>query len=156
MSRLQISVLLAATSLIAAALPPPVPTSGKTDIDARVDAIVAAGKAKTSIAEPRCGVTDNTDAIVVCGDRDADTRYRQAEDFREKRTAIRGGVPDAPNVSFAPPCLAFCRTMTFGGTVEAPPPYTAGQLPVVDQEYLERARKAEAQERLRAPPGKEP
>ena len=154
--RLQIFALLAATGVLTAAAPSPAPPPAKDDIDARVDAIIAAGKARTSVTGPGCSSAGDTDAIVVCGDRDADTRYRQAEDFREKRTAIKGGVPDAPDVSFAPQGGVTVATGCFIGPCPKEPilPYTADQLPVVDPEYLERARKAEAQERLRQRGGK--
>ena len=107
----------------------------------------------TRIADPRCTTRETTDEIVVCADPDADTRYRQAEEFSDRPTTFKGDVPDAPDSSFAPPCLAFCITMRFGSVPEPILPYTPDRLPVVDQEYLERARKAEAQERLRQTEG---
>ena len=110
---------------------------------------IAIGKAKTTIAPRRCGQDADSGEIVVCAERDADTRYRQAEQFREKRTTFKGDVPNAPDTFGIPDHGVVVARGCFIGPCPKEPivPYTADQLPLVDQEYLELARQAEARER---------
>ena len=113
--------------------------------------VYAIGKAKTTIEKRRCGQDAENGEIVVCSERDADTRYRQPEEFRKKRTFFKGDVPDAPNMFGIPDHGAVVARGCFIGPCPKEPilPYTADQFPEADQEYLELARQAEAQERRR-------
>ncbi len=138
---MQLLYLAAVAAALTGAAPPPQEPS------LTAEEIIANGKAKTRAVTERCNPVGDSGEIVVCADRDADTRYRQAENYRELRTTIKGGVPDAPNVFGIGPCSGFCQG--FGSVPEPILPYTADQLPVVDQEYLELARQAEADERKR-------
>ncbi|WP_164115970.1 hypothetical protein [Sphingorhabdus sp. Alg239-R122] len=148
MSRLQIFTFLPIMLLMVTAAQSP--DREQSEIDAKVSDIVARGKAKTTAIRDRCK-RESVDEIVICGERDINTKYRQAEGFREKRTAIKGGVPDAPNVFGIPNHGPVVARGCFLGPCPKEPivPYTADQLPVVDQEYLELARKAAEDERKR-------
>ncbi len=148
MSRLQIFTFLPSMLLLVTAAQSP--DREQNEIDVKVSDIFARGKAKTTAIRDRCK-RESADEIVICGERDIDTKYRQAEAFREKRTTIKGGVPDAPDVfGIANHGPVVARGCFLGPCPKEPiVPYTADQLPLVDQEYLELARKAAEQERKR-------
>lgn len=145
LSRLQLLSFAPLAALLMAAVPQ------DTETGMTAEEIIAAGKARTTAITPRCKPSTDSDEILVCADPDADTRYRQAEEYREKRTTIKGGVPDAPNTFGIPDHGPVVLRGCFIGPCPKEPilPYTADQLPVVDQEYLKLAREAEAKERLR-------
>ena len=145
LSRLQLLSITPLVVLLMAAAPQ------EPEPSITAEEIIANGKAKTTAIMPRCRPSDNSEEILVCADPDADTRYRRAEEFRERRTTIKGGVPDAPNTFGIPNHGPVVARGCFIGPCPKEPivPYTADQLPEVDQEYLELARQAEAEERRR-------
>ncbi|MDM7955372.1 hypothetical protein [Blastomonas sp.] len=98
----------------------------------------------------RCQPGSGGDAIVVCGETDPSAKFRVPPDT-EGRLAT-GGPPPAPDVAGDG---IFKGKATFSGCMIPPcPPPPAylidfSKLPEVDEEYLKRARAAEAAERLR-------
>jgi hypothetical protein len=101
----------------------------------------------------RCQPGSGGSDIVVCGDADANAKFRVPPDT-EGRLAT-GGPPPAPDVAGDG---IFKGKATLSGCMIPPcPPPKAylidfSKLPEVDEEYLEKAREAEAAEQQRQQP----
>jgi hypothetical protein len=101
----------------------------------------------------RCAPSAAGKDIVVCGEADAGAKFRVPADT-EGRLAT-GGPPPAPDVA-GDGIFKGKATMGLGCIVPPCPPPKAymidfSKLPEVDEEYLQKAREAEAAEKARDP-----
>lgn len=101
----------------------------------------------------RCAPSAAGKDIVVCGEADAGAKFRVPADS-EGRLAT-GGPPPAPDVA-GDGIFKGKATMGLGCIIPPCPPPKAymidfSKLPDVDEEYLEKAREAEAAEKARDP-----
>ncbi len=135
----------------------PEPEQRESDqVDAKVKALIRKADEWTGKEEraKRCSPSAAGQDIVVCGETDPNAKFRVPADT-EGRLAT-GGPPPAPDVAGDG---IFKGKATIGGLCLIPPcpPPAAyiidfSKLPEVDEEYLQKAREAEAAERLREKP----
>jgi hypothetical protein len=131
----------------------PAPEQRETDqVDAKVKQLIRKADEWTGkeARAKRCQGGSGGNDIVVCGETDPSAKFRVPPDT-EGRLAT-GGPPPAPDVAGDG---IFKGKATFSGCMIPPcPPPPAymidfSKLPEVDEEYLKRAREAEAAERRR-------
>ena len=122
-------------------------------VDAKVKQLIRKADEWTGKEEraKRCAPSAAGKDIVVCGEADAGAKYRVPADT-EGRLAT-GGPPPAPDVA-GDGIFKGKATLGLGCIVPPCPPPKAymidfSKLPEVDEEYLQRAREAEAAEKAR-------
>lgn len=138
----------------------PEPEKRETDpVEAKVKQLIRKADEWTGKEEraKRCAPSAAGKDIVVCGEADAGAKFRVPADT-EGRLAT-GGPPPAPDVA-GDGIFKGKATMGLGCIIPPCPPPKAymidfSKLPEVDEEYLAKAREAEAAEKARDPEGSE-
>lgn len=138
----------------------PEPEKRETDpVEAKVKQLIRKADEWTGKEEraKRCAPSAAGKDIVVCGEADAGAKFRVPADT-EGRLAT-GGPPPAPDVA-GDGIFKGKATTGLGCIIPPCPPPKAymidfSKLPEVDEEYLAKAREAEATEKARDPEGSE-